>query len=167
MSARAAKVEAVIRAITRAFTGVARLDGVSLHEAQAIDAWDTEERRKRARAADTERHWEDVPAQDIANGYNVLPYLDAKGFRYYIPAYMRWTLQNLENSSSLTVDFTIYALVPSRSGKPEKYSLLSKPQAAAIAQFLGFIVEESEGHADDEAALEGFEYWATYETADS
>jgi hypothetical protein len=50
----------VIAEITRAFAGV-RLDGgVTLHQARAIDDWESKERQLAVRDNDQERHWQEV-----------------------------------------------------------------------------------------------------------
>ena len=56
---------AVIDEIALAFDGVSREDGTTLHEAEAIDGYASEEEQLRARQLDTDTRWQDVPPQEI------------------------------------------------------------------------------------------------------
>jgi hypothetical protein len=78
----------LIAEITAAFDGVAREDGTTLHEAIAIDNWRSHEEQMTARRLDTEQRWQDVPGEAILACESVLPFLNPKGFRYYLPAFM-------------------------------------------------------------------------------
>ena len=173
MGQRAMDREATIRAIHQAFAGVSRANGVTLHEAQVIDDHGSDQARQRARSRDSEAKWEQVPPEDIAGHYSTLSFLDPVGFKYYIPAFMTWTLRNYDVSDSLTVDHTIYALNPSlkpklRTWQLERYSIFSEEQAVAVAAFLRYLAENADGCADDGAANEALhDYWARYEKADS
>jgi len=88
--------QALIEEITAAFDGVSREEGISLHEAMAIDDYESDEERAKARAEDTETRWQDVPDDDIRFSHTVLSFLDVKGFRYYIPAYLVWYLKYMD-----------------------------------------------------------------------
>jgi hypothetical protein len=78
----------VIAQITKAFADVVRSDGVSLHEARVIDDWGVMEQRMAARKIDTDKRWQDVPWEWIEKLHDALAFLDPKGWRYYLPAYM-------------------------------------------------------------------------------
>ncbi|MFG6099650.1 DUF6714 family protein [Leptothoe sp. ISB3NOV94-8A] len=73
---------ALIKEINEAFDGVAREDGVTLHEAMVIDDYGSPAERAEARAQDTEDQWQDVPEDDIRFSDAVLSFLDSKGFHY-------------------------------------------------------------------------------------
>ena len=73
-------VDAVIEQVANAFAGVKREEGITLHEADVIDDYGTEEERTLARAQDLEENWEDVSAKDIETYDWILNHLDAKGF---------------------------------------------------------------------------------------
>lgn len=156
----------LIAQIHAAFKGVKREGGVTLHEAWLIDCCASDKQRVRARKLDTERRWEDVPASDIENYYSILSFLDPIGFRYYLPAYMVWTLQNYEHSGSTSVDNTIYALnfTPRlREHCMEKFRLFTLEQSAAICAFLTFMATEQEGFADARVAYQAWEnYWKRF-----
>ena len=91
------KKQSIIEEITTAFDGVSRENGVSLHEAMAIDNYESAEERTKARAEDTEMRWQEVPDDAIRFLDAVLSFLDAKGFRYYTPAYLVWYLKYMDS----------------------------------------------------------------------
>ena len=146
----------LIREITTAFEGVAREDGVTLHEAMVIDDYGSAEERAEARRKDIERKWQDVPADDICSSDAVLSFLDSKGFHYYIPAYVVWYLENVdrENSSCLssnTFDSVIFHLTyqlrdesVDKSARAERFEFFTDEQRRAIARFLEFEAEREE-----------------------
>src|SRR5687768_7277152 len=86
--------EEAVRLIESAFAGVSRNAGITLHEATVIDNYGTDEERAHARLLDNESRWEEVPSAAIEKNYTALSFLDPEGFRYYLPAYMRWALYN-------------------------------------------------------------------------
>lgn len=83
----------VLDMIHRAFDGVERGRGITLHEAAVIDDYGSEVEQKKARALDQEARWQDVPDSAIA-GNHFLGYLDVEGYRYYLPAVMSWSIRN-------------------------------------------------------------------------
>jgi hypothetical protein len=90
------EIQELIAQIESAFDGVARGDGVSLHETRSVDDCETLARRRRVRESDNEARWQDVPDEDMANACDVMCFLDPLGFRYYIPAYMVCSLRILQ-----------------------------------------------------------------------
>lgn len=123
--------------IRSAFKDV-RLDGgMSLSEADAVDRRATEELHALP-AGQVTADWSALPFETLEN-YPLLAYLDAAGFRYYIPAFMLSVLAEYE-PGSMRVISTLSSLYPKRSKNwdysLEQYSLLSREQCAAIAGFL-------------------------------
>ena len=173
MNDRAEAKTAAIRVIREAFDGVRREGGISLHQAQVLDDYGSEEQLKKAAALDRDKKWSDVPSKDIEGHTSTLSFVDPIGFRYYIAAYMVWSLENYEASDSFSVDHTIYSLNPStkadiRAHQMERFSLLTQAQAHAISSFLRYMAAHSDGRADDGAANEAlYDYWERRETADS
>jgi hypothetical protein len=147
----------VIQLIERAFDGVARGDGITLHEAVVIDDHASDEERTRARSQDTESRWQDVPDNVIEREYTIFSFLDDAGFRYDLPAYMIWALRNVERTQSVSLDSTVYALEPS-SYFPQRSGLFNHAQARAILHFLEWIVQ-TDAFRDDRAALEAWAHW--------
>jgi hypothetical protein len=152
----------LIKQITKAFEGVTRDGGVSLHEARAIDDYEGEQGRAEARKKDTDCRWQDVPDEWIEYFYDVFSFFDAKGFRYYIPAYMIWVLKNYRSSPSSSVDFTIYALgIYEDVDDPyARFRLLNAKQSEAVCNFLKLMATHGVDWVDTRVAKKALnQYW--------
>ena len=102
--------------------------------------------------------WQDIPNQLIERLFDVLPFLDPKGFRFYIPAYMTWTLVFGDNSNSTSSDSTVYALTGGQYQFP-KIKVMNQDQSQAICQFLRFLALYKR---DDDAITALKEYWGKF-----
>ena len=160
--------ERLIEEIQRVFDGVSREDGITLHEADAIDDWETEQEILRARRKDRDLRWQDVPDEEIEEHCHSLAHLDAKGLRYYLPAFMRWILRHGRDSGSLSVDFTIYTLCPRdeprlRDYFHERLGGLVEHEARVVCRFLRFLLEHEQDSCDLDAAREALDrHWARF-----
>ncbi len=159
---------AVIAQITKAFEGVSREDGVSLHEARVIDDWGGEAARAEARKIDTDSRWQDVPVEWIEQLYDALSFLDPKGWRYYLPAYMLYSLR-FYTSSSNAADSAVYSCTLYTGSKHKDltewqlscFRSLTVAQSRAVCQYLRF--EATYGEADERAAQEALDaYWGRF-----
>jgi hypothetical protein len=156
--------EEIIAEIATAFAEVCR-GKITLHEAEVIDDHGSDAECDAARGRDTELRWQDVPDSVIEAHPSILSFLCPESFRYYIAAYMVWSLRFYMKSESASSDFTIYALAPN-SGTPldrwklERFTLFSAQQARAVQRYLRFMVDHGDGCADSsqaELALQA--YW--------
>jgi len=148
----------IVAEINEAFAGVCR-GSTTLHEALVLDAQGSEDERKAARARDTEQRWQDVPDAVIESHHSILRFLCPESFRYYIAAYMVWSLRHHRESESLTSDFTIYALSP-RFQMADKFASFSPAQARAVQRYLQFMAEHGEDYSDDKQARFALKaYW--------
>ena len=88
-------VEALIQDIEVAFGSVGRGAGLTLHEAAAFEGNDycTAEERARVRALDPETRWQDIPDTALEECEDRWSF-DEEGFRFHLPAYMRWHLRH-------------------------------------------------------------------------
>ena len=161
----------LIRNIRSAFAHVQRGDGITLHQARVIDDYGGEAAQQVARTKDVDVHWWDVPDQWIETLGDVLSFLDPTGFRYYIPAYMVWTIEHYQTSHSLTVDFTIYALGLHKDRNEYKlrnFELMDEAQSQAICRFLRYLVKFGGFDADGSAAQNALDkYWGQFCSAQS
>ena len=157
--------EEIIVKIEQAFAKVTRGDGITLHETDVVDACGSDGERAKARRKDTDKRWQDVPEKAIEDHQEALCFLDPEGFRYYLPAYMRWSLRHFKTSSSLSSDATIYALAPSGNKgvtdwNRERWGVFTQEQAEVILQFLQFMAVCCEGYSDDSMAKLAIDtYW--------
>ena len=145
-------VEAEIRS---AFASVVRGDGVSWSEAKVIDDYGSEEECREARAQDRDTSWMELvddPAWICEPGVGGFSFIDAQGFRYYIPAAI---IRCIRDRSG---DFIVYHL--SASDLPDKvldhkldqWSLINEQQGRAIARFVRLMIAISE-HQNDHCDL--------------
>ena len=156
--------EAVIEAIRLAFANVPR-GSISLHEAEVIDDYGSEEERAEARRLDTESSWDRVPDSHIEECTSALCHLDPHGWKYYVPAYMIWTLGHFGASDSVVPEFTIYTFDPSvndprlREYSMERFRLLDSAQSGAVCRFLRYIADRFAFRQANEALAA---YWARF-----
>jgi hypothetical protein len=94
--------EQLIQQIEAAFTDIERGNGLTLHEAAAFEGTDycTAEERARVRALDPERRWQDIPDSALEECQDRWSF-DDEGFRFHLPAYLRWHLRQRIVSSLL------------------------------------------------------------------
>ncbi|MCS6814213.1 MAG: hypothetical protein NZ772_11715 [Cyanobacteria bacterium] len=150
--------------ITKAFDGVSREDGITLHEARAIDDWGDEEERAAARALDTDQRWQDVPTEWINQLWDAFCCLDGKGWRYYLPVWMLHALRCPDSTSA--GDSVIYScLLPeepeSRERVLSRFNMLTLEQSRAVCRFLWF--SAAYGEFDERAARRAFDgYWGRF-----
>lgn len=145
----------LIAEITSAFDGVSRGNGITLHEARAMDNYASPQEQRAARLYDTERRWQDVPDADIVDCCSALSFLDKDGFRYYLPAFMIYSLKHWGDDWERilsTCEFHLLQDYPKslRQSEPEaiaeKYQF-TPAQCKAIASFLRFIIDFDEARA--------------------
>lgn len=156
--------DAIIEMIQNAFSGMERGAGVTLHQALALDDRADDAEQQRARARDVEARWEDVPDADIAASPNYLCFLDTAGFRYYLPANMRWSLKNYDDDRWGCSFYTCCSLLPTVAprdvgkGFGEKFDVdefvtehfLSTAQVRAIYHFLCFMASVQVFHVGED-----------------
>jgi hypothetical protein len=158
--------DAVIAEIKAAFDGVSREDGTTLHQAVAIDDDKSAEEELAARRLDQEQRWQDVSDDDIDACCPALSFLDAKGFRYYLPAFMLRGLKNFSIFNDALYSCEYHLLYESgkslRKSEPasiaEKYQL-SGAQCKAAAMFLRFIADFE---PQDAATIQAIEKWEKF-----
>ena len=87
--------EQLIQQIEAAFADVERGNGLTLHEAAAFEGTDycTAEERAQVRALDPELRWQDIPDAALDECEDRWSF-DEEGFRFHLPAYLRWHLRH-------------------------------------------------------------------------
>ena len=89
------------------------------------------------RKQDTDSRWQEVTDEDLQEYWDVHPFLDSEGFRYYIPAFMIWCIRHYNSSDLATGQWTLSSLWL----EPEKLKILNSAQCKAIVEFLKFAVD--------------------------
>ena len=152
---------ALIAIIHRVFAGVQLEGGTTIHEADLEGIGNTQAQME-ARAKDPETDWKDVPDWKIAQFPDALSFFDLKGWRFYIPAYMCWTLKNWRTCQSHTANFTIWGFDPNPCTEwaVRRYQTLSDEQAKAVFLFLDFFRKYSGEPEPNQAILA---YWDQFQ----
>lgn len=157
----------IIQDIHEAFRGVRR-GRITLHEAEVIDDYGTDEQRREAQKLDTEESWDQIPDEHIEKCIWALAHLDPESWRHYIAPHMIWSLRYFRTSNSVVSDFTIYTFAPS-ADNPElheysmqRYQTLNEQQSRAVCRFLRYMAKNGD-YADDRVAREALNrYWGKF-----
>ncbi len=151
--------------IRLAFKDVSLDGGVSLDQTVVMDDY--------GRGV-TAEEFAALPLKEITNDWSAIPdsvldeaeclaFLDDKGFKYYIPAFMIRLLSNYDACSMMTIG-TIHRLYPDSEYIEERYALLNAKQRKAIAlyvQSLPTLVDLD--HGDATIINRAFvKYWSRY-----
>ena len=171
----------LIAEIERVFADVTREGGVSISEADVIDDYGSEEEQAAARASDTDTHWSQLDPERQDPGGSALSFMDAIGFRYYLPACMVFTLRHgfvgLEHPDC--IEWNGYDSIPFHAADicsktthtakltAEQFSLFDEGQRRAVARFLAFNAEWSWDEIDRRLEVEALSgYWRQFLTPD-
>jgi hypothetical protein len=156
----------LIKKIEQAFQDIPR-GKIGIREAAAMDArWheagSQEDKRRYAQAcaADVEEEWQDIPDEALAQNGAVFSHLDDAGFKFVMPAIMRWSLKPTTSDKNHVVEFLAMKLLPEsrKADKPEamarRWSLSAK-QIIVIAEWLeNYLAERGSCPALEAAQLE-------------
>lgn len=172
----------IIQQVITAFNDVKLEDGVSLQEANeifliedlaypafGINSLEAEALMVRAKATDINTDWQKISEERLNQAIDPYAisfyYLDPKGWRYYLPAYMVWSLRKYIDSNWDMFDNVVrYFLVREqhklyRRPWSEYLALVSAKQLTAICQFLWFIINYSTGCGRAEAVKAMEQRW--------
>lgn len=150
--------------IHKAFEGVERGAGVTLHQAMVTDRYGSLEDFLAAAKLDVEARWQDVPDSAIAANPGFFNFLDQESFRYYLPAAMSWSLTKYINDENDSGFFTYLAVLPTVApreigrGMGAAYDLdkfigehsFSPAQVNAIYRFICFMAIRAELGMDED-----------------
>ena len=136
----------LVREIEAAFDGV-RLDGgISLNMMEYYDSGGSMSKYAEKAKSDEREDWRRIPDETLEQFTVTFAFTDLSGFRFYLPAYMRWTVRNHRTSSSIIADHTIYALTPThyRFEKTPFIKWFTERQLGVILRFLEFAAANGE-----------------------
>ncbi|NQU49751.1 MAG: hypothetical protein HQ519_13955 [Planctomycetes bacterium] len=143
----------ILGQIDQAFAGVRLEDGISLNMTEYYDSGGCRPEYE-VKAKDDEREdWSSIPDQTLEQFTVTFSFTDLKGFRFYVPAYMKWAIRNHRTSDSIIADFTIYAIDPAHYLFKETSFVdwFSDEQVAVMVRFLEFGIQ-SDGWLDGKVA---------------
>lgn len=101
---------ALIRRIREAFAGVKLGGGRSLNMTEYYDSYQCATEYLARAKTDERQDWQKIPDATLEQFTVTFSFTDVEGFRFYLPAYMIWTIRNHRTSNSIIGDNTIYAL---------------------------------------------------------
>jgi hypothetical protein len=161
-----AESEALVSEIRDAFQNVPR--GIlTMHQAHIVK-WASEDKLIEAAALDRERSWTEINDETIVEARNALYGADPQSWRYFLPAYMVWTLKHLQSSSLSVIDQVVYTFQPYEVGhrlRQEsvlRFDTLSLAQKRCVAHFLGYMAMHPESCDADAARRLLDTYWREF-----
>jgi hypothetical protein len=140
---------------------------LSMHQAHIVK-WADDKRLAEAAKLDADQHWTEISDETIEAARNALYCDDPVSWRYFLPAYMSWTLRNFKTNPSFVCDQTIYAFSVYEVGEPLRgasvlrFDTLSLAQRRAICIFLRYMAAHPY-HCDADVAWKSLEaYWGQF-----
>ncbi len=91
---RDAELNALIRQIEDAFAGLTLGDGIGLLEASGLDDYAGDEELAELRARDEQTDWRRIPVETLNRNYSSPTFMDARGFIFHLPAFLRAELND-------------------------------------------------------------------------
>jgi hypothetical protein len=157
--------ERLVAEIEHAFADVSLDDGVTLHQMHVIDDYGGEAEQIAARLKDPETRWQLITAEKLSRFSDSMVFLDAKGFRFYLAAFLRHALITaFPNSGSTDNEGVMWALLngPKHTYYEDGIKLLDPSQMQCITTFLHYFARSSESGWDGkarEALKAGWNEW--------
>lgn len=153
----------VIKLIEETFKDVRRDGGVTLHQMDVLDAYGSELEFKEAGLKDTETTWQEIPSGKLSTFQLSITFLDAKGFRFYLPAFMRHALLTFGSDHGIEGDGVINSLYrgPEDDFRKENFRLLATEERECIAAFLHILaIADPDGSSEARRGLKkGWDRW--------
>jgi hypothetical protein len=146
--------ERLVAEIEHAFADVSLDDGVTLHQMHVIDDYGGEAEQIAARLKDPETRWQQITGEKLSLFSDSMVFLDAKGFRFHLPAFLRHALVTaFPSSGSADTHGVMFALQdgPRNTYHEDGIKLLDPPQMQCIASFFHYFARSSESGWDSEA----------------
>lgn len=120
MNQHSTSEEAILKELEEAFPSYGLDGGISLGQALLHDDWENEnsEKMNAAYAKDRTDDWRNVPDPTLEayfRGFSVFTYLDAKGWKFYLPAVLRRILKDPNSECEF---YTRISLLPGKNTPP-------------------------------------------------
>lgn len=146
--------------IRDSFRSVELGDGRTIHVAD-LEGHCYDGRGDAARAKDPETNWIDIPDWKLERIHVLSHAFDIQGWRFHLPAYLVWTLNNWRTSDSATSDFVIWGLELRNDSDYQlrRFRFLTFEQSRSVLAFLEHF-EIYSGESDASAAISS--YWGRF-----
>lgn len=115
---------------------------------------------------DVEGEWQNVKDEYIDQFCSILSHASDEGYRYYLPAYMCWSLRNVGDTLSMSVDWPIYSLSPPKEPglmdwHRRRFSIFNTAQRTAIIDYLEYMGQDDRD-CDWSVAQTALDFWKTF-----
>ena len=151
----------LLQQVRTAFAGVVLGGGETIHQAhlegtcsRGAPRWIAEGEK------DPETDWSEVPDWKLEQGFSTLCFFDVEGWRFYLPAFLCWSLRNWRTTDFLTADALVWNLTFEKWGIPlncaRRFESLNREQSEAVYAFLD-LLDRYSGEADAGEAIRS--YW--------
>jgi hypothetical protein len=161
-----AEADSLLQQVHLAFANVPR-GPLSIRQAH-IAKWADEKRLAQAGEQDHDRRWTEIADATIKEARNALYGADPISWRYFLPAYLSWTIRHFRASDSFLCDQTIYAFSVYKVGEPLRqesvlrFDTLNLPQKRCIRAFLRYMARFPM-NCDAKAAQRSLDdYWGQF-----
>ena len=144
----------LISEIERTYSDVKLEDGISLNMTEYLDTYQYDKKFLELAKSDERDDWTKIPDYILEKHSATFSFTDWKGFRFYLPAYMRWCLNN-PKSSNLIGDTTIYSLdidTIEKLYQKKMMEILNLPQIEIVVKFLEWCCFENNEYCDSSIA---------------
>jgi len=133
---------ALIRRIREAFAGGKLGGGISLNMTEYYDSYQCATEYLERAKHDERDDWQRIPDATLEEFMGTFSFTDVEGFRFYLPAYMIWTIRHHRTSNSVIGDYTIYALDVNHHvfAKVGFLNAFTTAQIACIVDFLDYCI---------------------------
>lgn len=142
----------LLESISVAFPANAAHAALSLRQADEIDSYSL------PTPDHSPKDWHDISAHELEEHHWGLTHLDAESWRFYLPAFLSYSVRNLTHGGSLVVDACLNNLRPP-DRVPSRFRTLNERQRQSVVTVLEFLAfdDDSMFMADACQVLE--EYW--------
>lgn len=146
--------------VESAFDGIPRpetsLRQFVLTDEKGMSGIITDEEWRFASITRTDAKWQDLSELEIEHCGCQLAHMPAQEFRYYLPAYMLYSLNHAQDSiiDNMIPGSIVFSLTPSQSHpsySASQYSLFDSSQRKAIVAFLRYMASHAEEYSRREA----------------
>jgi hypothetical protein len=142
--------EALFQEVHAVFGKVELGDGLSLHQAGAMDLMLTPEEVRQSRRLDPETRWQDIPDSKVEEFHYALTFMDPEGMRFHLPRFIVYSLEH-PGLDSPAVDAAVYACDFGDDVDDQvlgQFNAMSRRQMRTIANFLVFVAESKDEDYD-------------------
>lgn len=154
--------EAIIAEIHEAFRDVTREGGVSWTEADLIDGGRGMADRLEGRAQDKDTRWQELVHVGHYHAWESnWSFLDAIGFRYYLPAKL---IECLDDLDEVSMAYNLSLAKPKEMADYTRsmWGLLDERQSACVREFLAYASNEYAARYDDPEDNDWLEAYNSY-----